>query len=77
MFEIVSWTKTQKLMYIFLNLNGTVADDFQNNFDQATINSFVNHLADTFSGTEYLLKGKKGNQYSLFRKNSIKKFKGS
>ena len=36
----------------------TVANDFQNNY-QATINSFVSHLADTLSGTEYLLKGKK------------------
>ena len=36
----------------------TVANDFQN-LDQATINSFVIHLADTLSGTEYLLKGKK------------------
>ena len=38
----------------------TVANDFQNNFDQATINSFVNHLDDTLSGTEYLLKDMKG-----------------
>ena len=37
----------------------TVANDFQNNFDQATINSFVSHFADTLSGTEYLLKGTK------------------
>ena len=37
----------------------TVANDFQNNLDQATINSFVSHLPDTLSGTEYLLKGKK------------------
>ena len=37
----------------------TVANDFQNNLDQATINSFVRHLADALSGTEYLLKGKK------------------
>ena len=37
----------------------TVAYDFQNNFDQATINSFVSNLADTLSGTEYLLKGMK------------------
>ena len=57
MFQIVSWTKTQNLMYIFLNLNGT--NDFQNNFDQATVNSFLSHLADTLSGTEYLLKGTK------------------
>ena len=35
-----------------------VTHDFQNNLDQATINSFVSHLADTPSGTEYLLKGK-------------------
>ena len=59
MFQIVSWTKTQNLMYIFLNLNGTGYYDFQNNLDQATVNSFVSHLADTLSGTEYLLKGKK------------------
>ena len=37
----------------------TVANDFQNNFDQATINSFVSHPADTLSGTEYPLKGTK------------------
>ena len=37
----------------------TVANDFQNNLDQATINSFVSHLTDTLSGTQYLLKGKK------------------
>ena len=37
----------------------TVANDFQNNLDQTTINSFVSHLADILSGTEYLLKGKK------------------
>ena len=38
----------------------TVANDFQNNLNQATINSFLRHLADTLSGTEYLLiKGKK------------------
>ena len=38
----------------------TVANDFQNNLDQATINSFVGHLlADRLSGTVYLLKGKK------------------
>ena len=28
----------------------TVANDVQNNLDQATINSFVSHLADTLSG---------------------------
>ena len=37
----------------------TVANDFQNNLDQETINSFVSHLADTLRGTECLLKGKK------------------
>ena len=37
----------------------TAANDFQNNLDQATINSFVTHLADTLNGIEYLLKGKK------------------
>ena len=37
----------------------TVANDFQNNLNLATINSFVSHLADTLSVTEYLLKGKK------------------
>ena len=37
----------------------TVANHFQNNLDQATVGSFVRHLADTLSGTEYPLKGKK------------------
>ena len=32
----------------------TVANDFQNNLDWATVNSFVSHLADTLSRTEYL-----------------------
>ena len=36
-----------------------IAHDFQNNFDQATINSFASHFADTLSGTEYSLKGTK------------------
>ena len=46
----------------------TVANDFQNNFDRATINSFVSHLADTLSGTEYPLKGTKLKYYSLLKK---------
>ena len=29
----------------FLNPNGTVANDFQNNLDQLTINSILSHLA--------------------------------
>ena len=39
----------------------TVADDnrFQNDLDQVTINNILSHLADTLSGKEYLLKGKK------------------
>ena len=37
----------------------TVANDFQNSLDQATINNFESYLADTLSGTEYLVKGKK------------------
>ena len=53
MFQIVSWTKTQNLVYIFLNLMElTVADDFQNNLNQTTI-------LDTLSGTEHLLEDKK------------------
>ena len=61
MFQIASWTKTQNLMYIFLNLMElTVANDSQNNLDQATtINSILSHRADTLSRIEYLLKGKK------------------
>ena len=75
MFQIVSFKNTQNPMYIFLNL--TVANDFQNNLDRATINMFISHLADTLSGTKYLLKGKKRKQYNVFQKNSIKKLKGS
>ena len=44
----------------------TVANDFQNNLDQATINSIVSHLADTLSGIEYLLKGKKGKNNTAY-----------
>ena len=52
--------KTQNMIYIFLNLMElTVANDFQNNIYQATINSILSNLADR-NGTEYLLKGKKG-----------------
>ena len=32
----------------------TVANDFQNNLDQITINSILSHLADTLNGIEYL-----------------------
>ena len=32
----------------------TVANDFQNNLNQVTINSILSHLADTLSGIEYL-----------------------
>ena len=31
----------------------TVANDFQNNLDQASINSLVSHLADTENNTAY------------------------
>ena len=55
----------------------TVVNNFQNNLHQATVNSILSHLAYTLSGIEYLLKGKKEKLYSLFRKNSIKKLKGS
>ena len=52
MFQIVSWTKTQNLMYIILNRN-VAADDFQNSLDQATLNSILSDLVDTSSGIEY------------------------
>ena len=42
-----------------MELTVTNDDRFQNNFDQLTINSTLSHLADTLSGKEYLLKGKK------------------
>ena len=47
----------------------TVANDFQNNLDQASINSFVSHLADTLSGTEYLLKARNENNTAYSEKN--------
>ena len=52
MFQIVSSTKTQNLMYIILNRN-VADDDFQNSLDQATLNSILSDLVDTSSGVEY------------------------
>ena len=46
----------------------TVANDFQNNLDQATINNFASHLADTLNGTEYLLKARNENNTAYSKK---------
>ena len=42
----------------------TAANYFQNNLDQATINSILSHLADTQSGIEICLKARKENNYT-------------
>ena len=53
----------------------TVADDFQNNLYQATINSFVSHLADTLSGTEYLTQRQETKIIQLIKKIPLKSSK--
>ena len=49
----------------------TVANDFQNNLDQATINNFMSHLADTLSGTEYLLKARNKNNTAYSESSKV------
>ena len=52
----------------------TLADDFQNKLDQATITIILSHLADTLSGMENIyLKARKENNTAYSGKNSIKK----
>ena len=46
----------------------TVANDFQNNFDQATNNSFISHLADTLSGRNIYAKAKNENNSAYSKK---------
>ena len=56
----------------------TVANDFQNNLNQATVISSVSHLADTLCGTEFLSTQRQETEIIQFiKKNSIKKLKGS
>ena len=44
----------------------TVTNNFQNNLDQATINSILSHLADTQSGKEICLKTRKENNHTAY-----------
>ena len=44
----------------------TIANDFQNNLDHSTINSFVSHLADTMTWLEQNIYSKARNEKIQF-----------